>query len=104
VTPTGLVLWPVRGPVLSLRVVRTAHWPKLPGRGSPRPNRVSHYRGCERATLSVWRPRPGEYCGRGIRGNVPSRFRRRPPCPRDEPRGFRHRDGGRSTRIDRICL
>jgi hypothetical protein len=33
VTPAGLVLWPVCGPVLALRVVRTPQWPKLSGRG-----------------------------------------------------------------------
>jgi len=37
--------------------------PKQPGRGSPRPNRVSHYRGCQTAPLSVWRPFPGDYRG-----------------------------------------
>ena len=47
-------------PVLVLRVVRTSHWRKLPSRASPRRNRVCHYR--------------------GIRGDVPCRFRRRRPA------------------------
>jgi len=88
-TPAGLVLWPVRGPVLSLRVLRTAHWPKLSGRGSPRPGRVSHYRGCETATLSVWCPCPGEYCGAGWHTWKRSvQVSPKTACPRDEPRGF----------------
>jgi hypothetical protein len=65
-------------PVLVLRVVRTSHWRKLPSRASPRRNRVSHYRGCQRP-LS-----PFDACvpvnTAGIRGDVPSRFRRRRPA------------------------
>jgi hypothetical protein len=46
-------VWPLCGQVLSLRVVSTAHWPKLSRRGSARPSRVSHYRVCETGTVSA---------------------------------------------------
>src|SRR5664280_2663236 len=46
----GLVarVWPGS---LGSRVENRALAQSSPGRGSPRPNRVSHYRGCETATL-----------------------------------------------------
>src|SRR5450631_4901811 len=48
----GLVagVWPGS---LGSRVENRALAQSSPGRGSPRPNPVSHYRGCQAATLSV---------------------------------------------------
>jgi hypothetical protein len=97
-TPTGLVVWPVCGPVLSFRVLRTAHWPKLPGRGSPRPSRASHYQGCETVTLSVLTPLSRRILRAGPTRNVPSRFRRRPPAPGTNRRGFRLRSRGKQLK------
>jgi len=78
-TPTGLVLWPVCGPVLSLRCTEncalaevvwpriTATWPSVP---LPR-----MWDGHSLRLMPVSRVNTA-----GIRGNVPSRFRRRPPA------------------------
>jgi len=85
VTPTGLVLWPVRGPVSRL-AARTAHWPSCLAEDhrdlTERPTSEDL-----RRPLSVWRPCPDEYCARGIRGSVPCRFRLRPPALGTNPGG-----------------
>jgi len=87
VTPTGLVLWPVCGPILSARVLRTRTGRNCLAEDHHDLAECPTTKDVRRPLSPLWRPRPGEYCGRGIRGNVPARFRRRPPAPGTNHRG-----------------